>query len=1042
MRNSLRTHSIARLFKIAIPLFSAFVIASLDTCSWQDSTRHSLLSKLTDARLPRAIQPRLSVDVVYHRCDLTPTPRDAVPSVVCSDTRFSADALGRAGEVAREVRRLLRRHADPEALHADALVELLTASAGNQSVNRAVEKLERAQRLNPSASLLADLSAAYLVRAGLANRPADLIAALDAAHHALSLDSTHTGARFNAALVEERIGLDHVAAEDRNIYLVFDPASPWADEARATVRPQERKPNSAPNVVNADSAELVRLAAMDAQKAREAVLDYLLPSWGAAVLAGDSVEADRVLRRAEILGAALLRRQGGDGTSADLAMAARSVAPGDAMETLARAHLRFRAARAAFAARRFSEAEPWFAEADRHAGASPALRNWARYYRLVMGHYRAGEDASVLYETMFVAADTLRHPAFAGRLLHSMTTLAGRRGSFAAGLAYARRAERLLLRSGEHENAAAVQMLASEDAYHLGDADGGARWMLRALSLLRHGGNRQWLHNQLAVAAESAGRANLPHAAARLLDEDIAALTNAGPHLRVEARLRRASARARLGRTSIAREDVAAGATLLDSLSEPRNREWSRQDLRLATVMLDPGLGPATLARIDSVVRFFDHPDGVTRLVEALGIRADTRRAAGDVAGAEADLDSLSRMLQRRSGLVRSPSLRASMLETGRSVTDRLAMLHVRAGRPREALEAVERGRSPLLARARASGGVSAAAGARVVVSLALVGDTLLAWTLDGDRIQFRMDTVSDGELRQLIELVSAGLEGGVEKDYASEALAAVQAILLPLVGPLPTDAELVLVVDGELARIPFVALRLSGGPYLLEERVVRMAASLSEALLPRSSRPPDGAKAVFVAAAFDRTRHPWLAPLPEALSEVREAAAVYPRHLLLTGAEATPSRVRAAVAGAGVVHVAGHAVFDDIQPWRSFLVLAPESGRDVIYADELGAVALQGVRLLVLSACETQRGSDGRATGMAGLTAAAMGAGADGVIGSLWRVEDRQTRLLMTALHRAYRPTGDAAAALREAQLSLLRSSDAALQSPAAWAGFRYAGR
>jgi CHAT domain-containing protein len=78
----------------------------------------------------------------------------------------------------------------------------------------------------------------------------------------------------------------------------------------------------------------------------------------------------------------------------------------------------------------------------------------------------------------------------------------------------------------------------------------------------------------------------------------------------------------------------------------------------------------------------------------------------------------------------------------------------------------------------------------------------------------------------------------------------------------------------------------------------------------------------------------------------------------------------------------------------------------------------------------------------MAGLTAAAIHAGADGVIGSLWRVDDRQTRALMLALHRAYRRTGDAAAALREAQLSLLRSGDTALSSPAAWAGFRYAGR
>jgi CHAT domain-containing protein len=62
--------------------------------------------------------------------------------------------------------------------------------------------------------------------------------------------------------------------------------------------------------------------------------------------------------------------------------------------------------------------------------------------------------------------------------------------------------------------------------------------------------------------------------------------------------------------------------------------------------------------------------------------------------------------------------------------------------------------------------------------------------------------------------------------------------------------------------------------------------------------------------------------------------------------------------------------------------------------------------------------------------------------VGSLWEVDDRLTRLLMVELHRAYRGSGNGPAALRTAQLTLLRSADPALRSPAAWAGFRYAGR
>jgi CHAT domain-containing protein len=61
--------------------------------------------------------------------------------------------------------------------------------------------------------------------------------------------------------------------------------------------------------------------------------------------------------------------------------------------------------------------------------------------------------------------------------------------------------------------------------------------------------------------------------------------------------------------------------------------------------------------------------------------------------------------------------------------------------------------------------------------------------------------------------------------------------------------------------------------------------------------------------------------------------------------------------------------------------------------------------------------------------------------VGSLWEVDDRLSRPLMIELHRAYRAAPDGALALRTAQLSLLRSGDPALRSPAAWAGFRYTG-
>jgi CHAT domain-containing protein len=69
------------------------------------------------------------------------------------------------------------------------------------------------------------------------------------------------------------------------------------------------------------------------------------------------------------------------------------------------------------------------------------------------------------------------------------------------------------------------------------------------------------------------------------------------------------------------------------------------------------------------------------------------------------------------------------------------------------------------------------------------------------------------------------------------------------------------------------------------------------------------------------------------------------------------------------------------------------------------------------------------------------MAAGADGVVGSLYEVDDALTRPMMAELHRAYRRSHDGAAAVRAAQLRLLHSPDSTLRAPAAWAAFRYVG-
>ncbi|HKP75018.1 MAG TPA: CHAT domain-containing protein, partial [Longimicrobiaceae bacterium] len=331
-------------------------------------------------------------------------------------------------------------------------------------------------------------------------------------------------------------------------------------------------------------------------------------------------------------------------------------------------------------------------------------------------------------------------------------------------------------------------------------------------------------------------------------------------------------------------------------------------------------------------------------------------------------------------------------------------------------------------------------------VEYALVGDTLLAWTLAAGPPRVARTVIDTLRLVRTLESLESALEEGAEETAVRPALARLYEWLVrPVADRLgPRAGPLVLVADGDLAAVPFAALYdARRGRYLVEDHPLRFAVSLAEAARPP---PAESAReAVFVAnPAFDRRLNPLLDRLDSAGAEVERIAGEYPERRVIEGRGATRGAVTDALKGAGLVHFAGHAAFDDARPERSYLVLAPSPGDPAgrLTAAELARIDLHRTRLVVLSACRTTRTGRSRAAGYTGLSGALLAAGAAGTIGSTWDVDDASTSALMAAFHGAYRRGMGAPAALRAAQLRLLGSHDPRLRTPAAWAGFRYAGR
>ncbi|MBW3571085.1 MAG: CHAT domain-containing protein [Gemmatimonadetes bacterium] len=938
-----------------------------------------------------------------------------------------------------------RAGADPQALHAAALALMLFPAPGGNHLDQSISHLQTAARLTDDpAPALADVAAAHLMRARLAGSPRDLYQALEAAERALELEPADRTARFNAAAALEQMRLGGQAARAWTLYLAVDSTSGWAREAR-----RRRAGIAVPRPVRAPGrtaarAELEAFAAAAPSEARELGWDDLLREWGGAVLRGDTVTAWARLEQAEAIGSALVAR-GGDASLADAVATIRRDRGNRAeLRRLARVHVELADGRKAMLDGDYDAACPRFRRVLRGDAAAP-VREWAQVFQGFCSSY-APDGTPVDLARAASQSDTLRYPAAAGRKWLALALARSIAGRYAEAREAYGRAAALFAGAGEREYAATARTGEGNAWILLGESDAGHAALHEALGVLRDYPGSLGLWNALYALRDALLADGMPHAAMRVQDEGVAATRRMRPALQAETRLARARLHLAAGRRDIG-GDTAFAAETMNSVEQRYGREWLRADLRStraeAWLESNPRLAEAEL---DSVVEYFR--GHAPRLLPALFSRAQARLALGHQEQAGADLRRAAAVLDSQRARVNSAQLRASLLERSRRVFDQAVMLSVRGGRAEEALDYVERSRSSFSPVGHAADWAARplrAPRGQVAVEFALVADTLLAWTLWEGGLHLTRRTVRRDELVRNVERVRSALE---LRSADAVVLPALEALYDELIRPLrprlgPAGTPLLIVADGELAGLPVAALRdAERGRFVVEDHPVRFASSLRD---PTAAvRPAHGVPVTLVAdPAFDRRAFPELQRLAGAAAEVDAIAGLYADARVLAGAQADAAAIRASLLRGGVAHFAGHAVFDDARPERSFLVTAPgrENASPRITAAEIERMDLRGLRLVVLSACQTSRAQAGRSGGFAGLAGAFMAAGAGGVVGSLWRVDDHSTRALMERFHAGYRRSGDAAQALRQAQLQMLRSDDASLRSPAAWAGFRYAG-
>lgn len=1022
-------------------LGTVFFLGAMVVGTGRGLSHDTVLGELAAARPTRASSPLFSIAVTYRRCSvLRAQAGETVPRESCgADAGWLAgfDALAAAGE-----------SSDPDSLQASALLALMGYDQTEQAADAAITRLSRALRLSSRrSSLLVDLSGAHLVRAQRTQNPRDLLEGLNYALEAVAAEPRNRAARFNAALALQTLGLNEQAEAAWTEYLRIDATSRWADEARdrrGSLRPH---PIPDPPRAGAPEAEVRAFAAADPQQARLYGWDSVLGDWARAHESGDAPRAAALLELAERLGTALEARRG----DASLADATRAIgaASGDpaATRALVRAHGTYAAGQRMYELTRTEAAGDSFASIVNARPPSPALVVSAELFgiaALVYAQEYARADSA--FAELLPRIDPVRYPALTARALWMRGSGLLRSGQPARARAPFQASARLFESAGEREFMGAAWVLDGEAAYRQRDTLEAYASMHRGLAMLRHYRSSVWLHNALFTLANSAATDQLHRAASVIQDEDVAvSMRDRRWALRVEALLGRARIRSVQGRSLVAVRDLELAESFVARMRADESRAWFAQTVHFSRAVVAPAT--ASMAELDSAVAYFSVGRNTAWYLPALLHRADVRLARGNLAGATADLAAATAHVRGLSQSSPEALMRAAVMEQARGRFDQLTMLHLRAGDTIAALQAVERGRvsfAPGYGASALGSGRPAAPPGQVAVEYALIGDTLLTWTLRGNDVRLLRQTVRRGDILAMIERSGAALESPARAGLARPELARLYDLLVRPVQQRVGAAEtpLVILVDGEIAGVPFSALiDKTRDRYLVQDHPIRFAGTLAEAARP-APPPVRSAPALLVAdPAFDATQYPTLDRLHGARAEADSLRALYRASVVLQGAAATRDALREHAPGAGLIHYAGHAVIDDARPERSALLLAGSDTTGRLTAEAVNALELRGVRLVVLAACRTVRAREGRSGGLAGFSGAMMAAGAGGVVGSLWDADDRLTQPLMLAFHRAYRRSGDPAAALREAQLELLRSSDPARRSPAAWAGFRYIG-
>lgn len=864
----------------------------------------------------------------------------------------------------------------------------------------AIETLSRAADDAGTPDIWNDLACAYAVRAGVENRPEDYAHAAELLLRSLRQDSRQPLARFNLALIYQRMWLLDDAITSWRAFLELDGSSGWAQEAREALAEAERlkREKEARRAIPASPAQFLAEHPTGTALNPEPYLEVAWTSWLSMRRDADAGQAVAVLAESA-------RRRHGDGTLA----AARTATP-EASEALSQA---IRSNSAGVHERALAMA------ADAERDGNPHLAARARAEKIY-----AAQRSDRVAECLAWARAPMPADAVWPRLQSQLDAAVCRgkagqprqaRDELLRTIAEARRQGFTLLESRALGllNTIEVTLGVSGPVWAKGVVALERYWMEPHLPMNR-------LHQacfDLSAVARQAGWKNL----AVVLAADYVEAARLIPNRLMEAlgALQHAALLEENDEFAESSRRLRSATALIASLEPGPARELYETEAKVARARAEASSQPLealrTLAGVEA--KNIRSKTLVRRYRQVLG---HAQLAAGRVVEARETLQSLRaemlRDLPPRKSLdwagVLAPSYRDLV------AIERRAGDHHGAFRLWQEFQAAAFGlESP--------DDLSPAPGEAFVVLLARE-NSVEGWIRDDAGLQPFSAIAPLRDLRRESLRFAADCAGA---DSSPEAIReSGRRLFARLFGSagqrLLAARRWVVQADQWLGAVPFEALAPADGKFAMESRTVTYARALAPGPgRPRFERPLAVAAPTAIGPGGER--------LPVLESAEREAAEVAARWGGVPMSSPDPEVLARALPDRDLFHFAGHG-------WANAGAGGLLTGGSSLFTSgDLERVSLPRGSLAVLSACLTAADAGRGPVAPDSLVNAFLLAGAGAVIAARWRVDGEAARSLMVALHDGMAAGLTSADALAEAQRRQARRTG--YVHPRHWAGFSH---